>query len=326
MKTSRLMHQPSLHRRARRFKEEFLNRYFGRPRRIRRRANQPWPSIAAWRKGDSNVVGIGYGLKHVGGAGIGADEALRVYVRRKLPLRHVRKRDRIPCEINGLPTDVIEVGTIRAATWPAMGGCSGANARAGAGTLGCMVRGRTSKQDYILSCFHVLADVDDPEEGDPIYEPARQDGGVQAIGQLHKWIEFNPSGNLVDCAVARINTPGTFLSEIRGLGEPNPEAVVAATHQSVKKSGRDAPGVTLGIIADVSADVKVEYPQGTYVFVQQIAIEGVGGVFAGRGDSGALVVDAGTVQPVGLLFSVGNGWAFANPIGDVLDYLGVDVV
>jgi hypothetical protein len=325
MKTSRLTHQASLHRRARRYKEEFLNRHFGRPRRIRRPFHR-WPSIATWRRGDSNVVGVGYGLKHVGGAGIGADEALRVYVRRKLPLRHVRKADRVPCEINGLPTDVIEVGVVRAAAWPAMGGSSGANMRVAAGTLGCMVRGRTTKENYILSCFHVLAALDDPEEHDPIYEPARQDGGVQAIGQLHRWIDLNPNGNLVDCAVADINTPGTFLSEIRGLGEPNPPPIAAATQQSVKKSGRDAPGVTLGVITDVSADVQVEYPQGTYGFVQQIAIQGVGGAFAGRGDSGALVVDAGTLQPVGLLFSVGSGLGFANPIGDVLDYLGVDVV
>jgi hypothetical protein len=171
----------------------------------------------------------------------------------------------------------------------------------------------------------VLGDEDDPVFGDDVFEPALPDGGVTPIGALQRWMNLNPRGNLVDCGVARILNPGDFVSEIRNLGQPDPNPLQAALHQTVKKSGRNSPHVTLGIVDDVSADILVDYRRGPVGFIQQIAIRGVGGLFAEQGDSGSLVLEATSLRPVGLLFAVSNQRSFANPIQTVLDELEVDI-
>ena len=55
--------------------------------------------------------------------------------------------------------------------------------------------------------------------------------------------------------------------------------------------------------------------------------------FARVGDSGSLIVDAGTRLAVGLLFAVtdtggsnGRGWTYAHPLRAVLDALKVDLL
>jgi hypothetical protein len=234
-------------------------------------------------------VGIGYGLKEAAGAGVLSSRALRIYVRKKLPKGEIRNADFVPEAINGLLTDVIPVLSFQASGRPAEGGESGAHRNARPGTSGCLTRDRNDSANYILSCYHVLADEDDPVSGDDVFEPALADGGFDAIGKLQRRMNLNPSGNVVDCALARINNPGDFLPELRNLGRPNPAPLEAAVHQTVKKSGRNFPFVTLGVITDVSADVMVDYRRGPVGFVQQIAIRGVGGLFAEKGDSGLVL-------------------------------------
>ena len=63
----------------------------------------------------------------------------------------------------------------------------------------------------------------------------------------------------------------------------------------------------------------------TKTYTNQIGMPGAS--FADSGDSGALVLDAGNAQPVGLLFASGDddsnhGFSVANPIKDVLSELG----
>lgn len=60
-----------------------------------------------------NVVGVGIGLRQVGGQP--TDQlALTVLVRHKQPESELARRDRIPAELDGVPIDVQEVGTLRA--------------------------------------------------------------------------------------------------------------------------------------------------------------------------------------------------------------------
>ncbi len=61
----------------------------------------------------SGVVGCAIGYKHVGGKK--TDELCIVcYVIEKKLERELRKQDIIPKEIQGIPTDVVESGEIRA--------------------------------------------------------------------------------------------------------------------------------------------------------------------------------------------------------------------
>jgi N-acetyl-gamma-glutamylphosphate reductase len=58
----------------------------------------------------------------------------------------------------------------------------------------------------------------------------------------------------------------------------------------VHKVGRTT-GYTRGVIDDVSADVRVGYDGGEYLFVDQIVVRSTGtGEFSDSGDSGSLIV------------------------------------
>ncbi len=61
----------------------------------------------------ANVVAVGIGYRQRGGHP--TDElCLVVSVRRKVPAEKLAPEDRIPPEIDGVPVDVQEVGTLRA--------------------------------------------------------------------------------------------------------------------------------------------------------------------------------------------------------------------
>lgn len=60
-----------------------------------------------------NVVGLGIGLRHVGGEPTG-EVALVVLVTRKLPEVQLEEGGILPQEIEGVPVDVQEVGEITA--------------------------------------------------------------------------------------------------------------------------------------------------------------------------------------------------------------------
>jgi hypothetical protein len=60
-----------------------------------------------------NVVGVGVGLRQRAGE-LTDEVVLTVMVRQKQPDTALRPRDRIPDELDGVPVDVQEVGTIRA--------------------------------------------------------------------------------------------------------------------------------------------------------------------------------------------------------------------
>ncbi len=60
-----------------------------------------------------NVVGVGVGLRRRGGK-LTDEMVLTVMVKSKLPPHRLRQRDRIPSELEGVPVDVQEVGTLQA--------------------------------------------------------------------------------------------------------------------------------------------------------------------------------------------------------------------
>lgn len=60
-----------------------------------------------------NVVGVGIGMQQKGGRPTG-EVALVVMVNRKVDANSLDAKDIIPAEIEGVPVDVQEVGTIRA--------------------------------------------------------------------------------------------------------------------------------------------------------------------------------------------------------------------
>jgi hypothetical protein len=94
---------------------------------------------------------------------------------------------------------------------------------------------------------------------------------------------------------------------------------------TVAKSGRSS-GLTCGTVSETNATVLVEYETGcnggttfTITFNNQVVVDS--GTFGIPGDSGSLIVDAQTSQPVALLFAGDATTTIGNSIDDVLNAL-----
>lgn len=290
---------------------------------------------------EKNVIGIGIGPKIIDNS-IEAEEAVRIYVRVKIPRTELATHDVIPPSFGNLPTDVIEIGDVTAfpitRTWDRQKknrpktscGVSVGHPNITAGTLGCLVE--KNNDVYILSNNHVLADCNKAATGDKIIQPGTADGGSspgEDIAVLSDWkpIDFTGNPNDIDAAIAKLEDANRVEQEIVDIGSPLKTTASAALYQSVRKHGRTT-GHTVGVITDLSADIWINFGvNGRAWFENQLAITGIyGQLFSKGGDSGSLIVDAVTLNPVGLLFAGGTNLTFANRINEVLNYFNVEIV
>jgi hypothetical protein len=280
--------------------------------------------------GCGNIVGWGIGEKVVGGRFTG-ELAVKVYVAEKLAASDVSAAALVPEGAGNFRTDVEEVGDVNALRFsgryrPAPGGSSVGHTRITAGTLGCLVT-RSNRHLCILSNNHVLASSNNARPGDAIVQPGPIDGGRDPrdrIGTLEQFVPIQFGGsvpNAVDAAVAWTNRK--LCSPVTHSYPINPRPILATLGMSVRKCGRTTEA-TLGVITGIHVSVRVGYgSSGVALFRNQLQIRGVGSVFSQGGDSGSLVVTAGTRQPVGLLFAGGGDFTFANPIEAVIRALGI---
>ena len=147
----------------------------------------------------SNVVGVAVGYKESNGV-LTDEVAVVVLVQEKKPVAALAAQDLIPKEIDGLKTDVIEVGYLRAQQTPRdrfrpviPSGVSVGHYKITAGTLGTIVRDRRTGAALILSNNHVLANSNDSLVGDPVMQPAPMDGGKQpedVVARLERFVRL----------------------------------------------------------------------------------------------------------------------------------------
>lgn len=148
-----------------------------------------------------NVVGWGYGRRNYDQTGevAGTDEVISVLVTDKLPLTMLAAEEVVPRELEGMATDVRQVGVIRAQQdpkdrlRPAPGGSSIGHFAITAGTLGAAVLDRDGKL-AILSNNHVLANSNEAAIGDDILQPGPIDGGRYPEDRIALLAEFVPIG------------------------------------------------------------------------------------------------------------------------------------
>lgn len=295
--------------------------------------------------GLGNIVGIGIGEKEVDG--IPTNQlCVQIFIKEKLSLEDVREEARIPKEINGVPTDVIVVGDVRASYYitrqrPAPGGVSigNCNLRFWAGTLGCLVS--DAEGTYILSNHHVLTGMTELTIGTEIPQPGRGDSGVcsgDVIATLARYIPISFAAgtcNQVDCAVAKV-TDRTLVDPkiLRPFGVReslvSPE-VAPVLHADVQKSGKTTQ-YRRGKVFSVATTLDIPYSPlaGIARFCDQFLVLGTNKRFANGGDSGSLVTTFPANHPVGLLFALttrgDKELAVCNPISTVLSALGVSIV
>ena len=223
-----------------------------------------------------NIVGVGIGPKVINGA-IVADEAVRILVRVKIPKAQLGRDETVPAEFNKLPTDVVEVGEVRAfqtlRTWQRFGrqrptscGVSVGHPKITAGTLGCLVE--RGGDHYILSNNHVLADCNQANTGDDIIQPGALDGGSApsdniAVLSDYEPLDFSGNDNEIDAAIALVgpDTQTDVEPEIIDIGRPQRTTKPVALYQSVRKHGRTT-GHTVGVVLTISTDLWVNYGVG----------------------------------------------------------------
>lgn len=312
-----------------RAKRKAARRFLSKPpphRKAIRRLVSPHP--------DHNVVGVGIGPKIVDGKET-KTLCVRLYVRHKLPHARIGKRFILPQAIDGVPVDVIEVGSPRLLSngdpqhmRPAQPGCVIAAAALTAisgdfpGTMGALVEDINGRL-YILSNNHVLSVEETVPKGTAILQPGAPTK-ANRIGKLHTVVSFQPSFRTdVDCALAEVVSP----NDVNGMPLPpvgplsSAAVIPASVGMTVEKIGATT-GHRIGKVTDIDADFQVEYDfLGTVLLENQIQIANIGEPFCDRGDSGALVVDRTTKQATGLLAVNMGGFALANHLSTVLSKL-----
>jgi hypothetical protein len=312
-----------------------------------------------------NVVGVGAGYKVSNG--VKSDNlSVVVLVNKKLPVAALSESALLPKKLDSVLVDVVDVGDLRALALPtdrfrpAPGGVSIGHYQITAGTLGVVVKDRTTGQRLILSNNHVLANSNAAQAGDPILQPGPYDGGNQAsdtIAHLERFkvIEFGSQPgtcNIAGMVASLANIVAILLGSSHRLesykvnaqavnqvdaavAKPVNDADVldeilnigkvtgvepAVLGMSLRKSGRTT-GFTTGTVDVIGATVQVSYGTGKVAtFEDQI----VSGPMSQGGDSGSLVV-TGDDPPraVGLLFAGSDQTTILSPIQFVLDALNV---
>ena len=211
------------------------------------------------------------------------------------------------------------------------------------GTLGSLVS--IGGEQHILSNYHVLeADIvaggnnTVATTGDSVIQPALIDINCAAAngqGVATLVVKNALPGSNVDAAVAKV-VPGMVATDgsILAIGPISSQTVGAALSQPVKKSGRTT-GFTRSSVSGLNATVNITYENEcaggtsfTKTFTGQIVINNKGSRFLAGGDSGSLMVEDVATRPraVGLLFAGSSSTAIANPINEVLAFLGATMV
>ena len=206
------------------------------------------------------------------------------------------------------------------------------------GTLGSLLTRNGSF--YILSNNHVLARSDQASPGEPISQPAIIETncsttGTNTVANLTSFVNLQAAGTNVDAAIALI-VPGAvdLTGNILSLGatatgsaaDPGPPhqgiGIPAAVGEAVAKSGRTT-GLTCSTVAAIGLNTSVTYQTqcngGTsfnVTYSNQISVSG--GTFSAGGDSGSLIVDRVTADPVALLYAGSDTDTVGNPVKDVL--------
>ncbi|MFC6706746.1 hypothetical protein [Flexivirga alba] len=306
-----------------------------------------------------NVIGVDIADKETDGKNTG-QLAIVVFVDAKQPMSKLSAADRVPKEIDGIPTDVQEM-TVEL-QGPSMelvdevtpqvdttaystlhGGISMGPLRsvyltppdvpsAGnyifAGTLGAMVRDRGNGATMALTNFHVACVNNTWSVGDRMVQPSLLDGG--SSGNQFGSLSRATLSDAVDGSVVTVDTGKSTTASVQDIGDVAGHTA-ATVGAAVRKRGRTTE-LTYGTVVSTDFTVSINYGSdvGSHTLHHQIRIQtdtSQSARFSDHGDSGSVIMD-GNRMVVGLLFagSSDGQWTFANPIQSVLDELNVDLM
>lgn len=292
------------------------------------------------RKG---VNGVGVGHKWVDGVPVD-NQAIIVFVEKKYTKKSIKRKfsvdDIIPDNIDGIPTDVIEVGKIvkqdfRQRIRPVKPGYSCGQRNITAGTIGGFFLD-ADNDPVILSNNHVLSNENKAKIGDPIYQPGPTDTfganlnfrgwddpivSLPYIATLKRFVTLQKSGNVQDSAIAKIHpkfiSSGMIDSIYPVINKPCAGFGVATVGQQIQKCGRTT-GYTTGRVIATKASFTVGYDFGQARFNDCI----VTSPCSKGGDSGSILYSM-DMHAVAHLFAGSPKVTIANPIQYAVDTYGL---
>jgi len=317
---------------------------------------------AADLMGKRNVVGVGLG--HKISRGVQTDElCLVVSVTHKVDPSALGAEDLVPQALDGIKTDVVELGVLRAFQlgtrdrWRPVvpPGVSVGHYHITAGTFGCLVRRR--QETFILSNNHVLANANHGRQGDAVIQPGPSDGGTSddRIATLADYVPLDFGTESADCPVAEWSAK--LLNYAAGaLGSRHQLQAVKQTEGINRVDAALARPLSADLVkneilrigtpsgvgtAQLGMPVQktgrtTGYTQGIITQVDatlRIDYEGRTALFTGQlvagpmsqpGDSGSAVLDMDR-KVVGLLFAGSDAATVINPIDEVLSALDVEL-
>jgi len=197
-------------------------------------------------------------------------------------------------------------------------GASISHVRGGPGSMGLVVGRREEIGWFLLSACHILAPAG-AETGDAVVQPAVSHAGTEPIALLvdHEPLQGGEGVNRFDAAVARIINSEDVVPRVPVIGEVRRPVIRARLFASVRKYGA-ATLATLGVISKASTRARFDFDAEEYVFDQVIEVTGCGGPFSEGGDSGALVVDALSQRPLGLIIGGVDQRTYVSPLSPIL--------
>ena len=302
------------------------------------------------------VHAVGVGAKQVEGRRT-EDVAIAVFVEHKRPLAEVPANERIPEEIEGVKTDVIEMpvpqtiqvpGQLFSANRedtkkyrPIRGGTQCEREGQGQGTFGCLFTMPSDPKTVIAAtCHHVIYDnCSDKANKEQVGQAEGSTSSSNCCTDVVGTVLAAVCDSEVDIALVKLNAGEEWLAEVQEVGP------IAATHfvetaeanppnaYPVQKRGRTTSR-TGGVIAHTAVSGTINNPGGgvhrTYTNGMRIQPnldpEHPSAMvdFSLGGDSGAAVLnESGYV--VGILFggspatATTNGSSLAFPIKDLID-------
>ncbi len=288
------------------------------------------------------VTSVEIGIKETGRE-LTQELAFRVYVQRKIPQDQLAPDEKIPDEIFGVKTDVIEYG-LPVLTFndkkfrPLKGGIQIGNPNDEGGTLGCIVQ-RNSDNSYVaLGNYHVMfAGFKEGDTGVQLGQPSISGSWCCKCDVIGEIVDKRLDA-IVDCAICSLKPdvkPTSAIRDLNGVGNDgllfgSANAVVGT--DTVFKVGRTSDR-TSGTIISITHGTAAVPKEGTPQRIRQILIKPDTGVplFQDKGDSGAVLVDSNNTV-VGLMWGAYlepthplHGYGIACPIADVLADLAITI-
>ncbi len=231
----------------------------------------------------------------------------------------------------GVPTTLrTGVSFLAAGARPAKGGQSigHGTANGASGTIGCVVKAPSGGTRYVLTCNHVIAELNAAHKGTTaVWAPGANRSGTvtDRLGVVHDFadIDFRSGAyNVIDAALAKPDQDSDIDVAIDQIGIVTGVNNALAFGDRVQKTGV-VTGHTQGRYR-FQINAQISYANGqSALFRDLLGIVGTtaDADFAAQGDSGALVLDDANAA-AGQVISVASGidLTLASAIKPVLDH------